>query len=171
MKNSVLPVLPASGSPEKPRAIPYKRDMSPSLIPFSKIPLEDRSLDVIDEVGDRKKLVYSVTAGSVIRLSLLQMDSRRTVEESRRAPKSNAQDVSGTSNQLDFAETYDADSMWRAEADIALEEEEEYFNTEATVSHPTTYTWGDKYRPRKPKYFNRVHTGYEWNKYNQTHYE
>ncbi|CAK9161643.1 unnamed protein product [Ilex paraguariensis] len=31
------------------------------------------------------------------------------------------------------------------------------------------YWWHDKYRPRKPKYFNRVHTGYEWNKYNQTH--
>ncbi|KAK0577862.1 hypothetical protein LWI29_001357 [Acer saccharum] len=29
----------------------------------------------------------------------------------------------------------------------------------------------DKYRPRKPKYFNRVHTGYEWNMYNQTHYD
>ncbi|KAL6532193.1 hypothetical protein OROGR_014163 [Orobanche gracilis] len=33
------------------------------------------------------------------------------------------------------------------------------------------YWWHDKYRPRKPKYFNRVHTGYEWNKYNQTHYD
>ncbi|CAN6308885.1 unnamed protein product, partial [Urochloa humidicola] len=33
------------------------------------------------------------------------------------------------------------------------------------------YWWRDKYRPRKPKYFNRVHTGYEWNKYNQTHYD
>jgi hypothetical protein len=29
----------------------------------------------------------------------------------------------------------------------------------------------DKYRPRKPRYFNRVRTGYEWNKYNQTHYD
>ncbi|KAI5660761.1 hypothetical protein M9H77_20084 [Catharanthus roseus] len=27
-----------------------------------------------------------------------------------------------------------------------------------------------KFRPRKPKYFNRVHTGYIWNKYNQNHY-
>merc|ERR1712230_232363 len=27
------------------------------------------------------------------------------------------------------------------------------------------------YRPRKPRYFNRVHTGFEWNKYNQTHYD
>lgn len=33
------------------------------------------------------------------------------------------------------------------------------------------YTWTDKYRPRKPRYFNRVKTGYEWNKYNQSHYD
>ncbi|KAJ1867605.1 hypothetical protein LPJ78_000840 [Coemansia sp. RSA 989] len=33
------------------------------------------------------------------------------------------------------------------------------------------YAWQDKHRPRKPRYFNRVHTGYEWNKYNQTHYD
>ncbi|KAK2077408.1 hypothetical protein QBZ16_004253 [Prototheca wickerhamii] len=33
------------------------------------------------------------------------------------------------------------------------------------------YWWHDKHRPRRPKYFNRVHTGYEWNKYNQTHYD
>lgn len=36
---------------------------------------------------------------------------------------------------------------------------------------PKFYWWHEKYRPRKPKYFNRVHTGYEWNKYNQTHYD
>lgn len=41
---------------------------------------------------------------------------------------------------------------------------------EAEISR-TSYTWEDKYRPRKPRYFNKVHTGYEWNKYNQTHYE
>ncbi|KAG2392625.1 hypothetical protein C9374_011350 [Naegleria lovaniensis] len=33
------------------------------------------------------------------------------------------------------------------------------------------YAWNDKYRPRKPKYFNRVRTGYEWTKYNRTHYD
>lgn len=36
---------------------------------------------------------------------------------------------------------------------------------------PQVYWWHDKYKPRKPKYFNRVHTGYEWSKYNQTHYD
>jgi len=29
----------------------------------------------------------------------------------------------------------------------------------------------DKYKPRKPTYFNRVKLGYEWNKYNQAHYD
>jgi hypothetical protein len=38
-------------------------------------------------------------------------------------------------------------------------------------SLPQVYWWHNKYAPRKPKYFNRVHTGYEWNKYNQTHYD
>ena len=39
------------------------------------------------------------------------------------------------------------------------------------IVNPTTYNWEDKYRPRKPRYFNRVHMGYEWNKYKQTHYK
>merc|ERR1711920_114118 len=30
---------------------------------------------------------------------------------------------------------------------------------------------GDKYKPRKPRFFNRVKTGFDWNKYNQTHYD
>ncbi|CAH0477663.1 unnamed protein product [Peronospora belbahrii] len=31
--------------------------------------------------------------------------------------------------------------------------------------------WSEKYQPRKPRYCNRVKTGYDWNKYNQTHYD
>jgi hypothetical protein len=33
------------------------------------------------------------------------------------------------------------------------------------------YSWSDKYRPRKPRYYNRVHTGYDWNQYNKKHYD
>jgi len=44
------------------------------------------------------------------------------------------------------------------------------FGSEMSVDNKT-YMWSDKYRPRKPRYFNRVHTGFEWNKYNQTHYD
>eukprot|EP00529_Nitzschia_sp_RCC80_P016946 CAMPEP_0113523076 /NCGR_PEP_ID=MMETSP0014_2-20120614/45521_1 /TAXON_ID=2857 /ORGANISM="Nitzschia sp." /LENGTH=653 /DNA_ID=CAMNT_0000421159 /DNA_START=9 /DNA_END=1966 /DNA_ORIENTATION=+ /assembly_acc=CAM_ASM_000159 len=34
-----------------------------------------------------------------------------------------------------------------------------------------SYAWQERYAPRKPRYFNRVRTGFDWNKYNQTHYD
>jgi len=40
-----------------------------------------------------------------------------------------------------------------------------------TANAAAEYWWHEKYRPRKPKYFNRVHTGFEWNSYNKTHYD
>ncbi|KAH0905501.1 hypothetical protein HID58_037328 [Brassica napus] len=53
-----------------------------------------------------------------------------------------------------------------------MEEGDAVFGSKAEVNLDSeVYWWHDKYRPRKPKYFNRVHTGYEWNKYNQTHYD
>lgn len=64
-----------------------------------------------------------------------------------------------------------SEALYRMEAERDVDEEEELFNTEENISHPTSYNWEDKWRPRKPRYLNRVHTGYEWNKYNQTHYE
>ena len=57
-----------------------------------------------------------------------------------------------------------------AEAQRGMEQGEARFSFEVPLERKVTW-WHDKYRPRKPKYFNRVHTGYEWNKYNQTHYD
>ncbi len=81
------------------------------------------------------------------------------------------------------------DEMYRQEAEKAMEESEEQFDVELPVENKVckrgslnmairadilsikVYSWHDKFRPRKPRFFNRVHTGYEWNKYNQTHYD
>ena len=98
------------------------------------------------------------------------MEQRRAIAGTRFIPKTvevvtEEQIVEAPSN-ADLAE-----AMYRAEAERDLDEEEELFNVEESIARPTSYNWEDKYRPRKPKYFNRVHTGYEWNKYNQTHYE
>ena len=76
-----------------------------------------------------------------------------------------------TSDQAASGADLASEALYRAEAEKELDEEEELFNLEENIVNPTTYNWEDKYRPRKPRYFNRVHTGYEWNKYNQTHYE
>lgn len=37
-----------------------------------------------------------------------------------------------------------------------MDSEEAVFSVEHGVDQ--TYLWSDKYRPRKPRYFNRVHT-------------
>ncbi|XP_029202325.2 splicing factor Cactin-like [Acropora muricata] len=60
--------------------------------------------------------------------------------------------------------------MVASEASKGMGPDEESFNVTVPVTQKV-YLWADKYRPRKPRFFNRVHTGYEWNKYNQTHYD
>ena len=67
-------------------------------------------------------------------------------------------------------ESSEAIAMQKREEEKGMDEEEEVFNTETETKH-ITYGWGNKYRPRKPRYYNRVKTGIEWNKYNQTHYD
>lgn len=62
------------------------------------------------------------------------------------------------------------DHVFEREARKGMGDDECQFSVEADVDKPL-YVWSDKYRPRKPRYFNRVHTGFEWNKYNQTHYD
>lgn len=56
------------------------------------------------------------------------------------------------------------------EARKGMGDDEAEFSVETKLDSQI-YLWSDKYRPRKPRYFNRVHTGFEWNKYNQTHYD
>lgn len=58
----------------------------------------------------------------------------------------------------------------RREAQRNMGGDEAEFSVETSLE-AQIYLWSDKYRPRKPRYFNRVHTGFEWNKYNQTHYD
>lgn len=62
-------------------------------------------------------------------------------------------------------------ALYQAEASRAMELDQEAFNEPASFGRPASYGWENKYRPRKPRFFNRVATGYEWNKYNQTHYD
>jgi len=133
----------------------YDRSMSPVLLDIRRLPYEERQIDIITAKEDLRSL----------------MEQRRSVAASRFVPKTaqapvEVQDEEAPSN-ADLA----SEALYRAEAERELDEEEELFNIEENIVNPTTYNWEDKYRPRKPRYFNRVHTGYEWNKYNQTHYD
>jgi len=52
-----------------------------------------------------------------------------------------------------------------------LSDNEELITTEVPVETKNKHLWPADVRPRKPQYFNRCILGYEWNKYNQTHYD
>lgn len=133
---------------------PYDRSMSPPLVEALKLSAEEREFEVVSE-RDQLQLL---------------LEQRRAVAASRYVPKA-AQPVVTTETPEVTASTDVADALYKAEAERELDEEEELFNMEENIAQPTSYSWEDKWRPRKPRYFNRVHTGYEWNKYNQTHYD
>lgn len=69
----------------------------------------------------------------------------------------------------DFSQATKA--LYEREVARGVSENEEIFTAEEAVPGTARPQWADKYRPRKPRYFNRVQMGYEWNKYNQTHYD
>lgn len=62
-------------------------------------------------------------------------------------------------------------ALYEREVARGISENEEIFTAEEAVPSASKPNWAEKYRPRKPQYFNRVQMGYEWNKYNQTHYD
>ncbi|KAG7449454.1 uncharacterized protein BT62DRAFT_929417 [Guyanagaster necrorhizus] len=133
----------------------YDRAMSPPLIDIIKLSAEDRQIDILTEQEDRRALFAQ----------------RRAVAASRFVAKAVQQRVETQDEEVPSGADLASEALYRAEAERELDEEEELFNLEENITNPTSYNWEDKYRPRKPRYFNRVHTGYEWNKYNQTHYD
>ncbi|ORX91735.1 hypothetical protein K493DRAFT_317098 [Basidiobolus meristosporus CBS 931.73] len=137
---------------EVEQGIPYNRAMSPILC--SEIPREDRDLPVLDPEEELQKL----------------LQARQNVQKNHFFPRK----LEIIRKPVEAIQT-DLDSeisriLYEKEAAQDLDEDEDFFNIEASLAK-TTYLWEDKYRPRKPRFFNRVHTGYEWNKYNQTHYD
>mmetsp|Transcript_41934 Transcript_41934/g.30196 ORF Transcript_41934/g.30196 Transcript_41934/m.30196 type:complete len:87 (+) Transcript_41934:1324-1584(+) len=57
-------------------------------------------------------------------------------------------------------------SMYQDVQSRGLETDEHEFTDLVKDSMIAEYSWKDKYLPRKPRFFNSVKTGYEWNKYN-----
>ncbi|CAD5121495.1 unnamed protein product [Dimorphilus gyrociliatus] len=64
----------------------------------------------------------------------------------------------------------EAEREFEKKAREGMDGAEAIFGVEYALTKQSA-AWNDKYRPRKPRFFNRVHTGFEWNKYNQTHYD
>lgn len=155
----------------------------------NRIPEECRACQVVDFAEDRQKLVRQPipfflrpdrdpltrshhtlcpSHTSFSASTRQQYAARRAVAQARFVVKPRTAATGG--DEAGGSSTNKDEEIYQAAVGQGFDEEEEFFNMEAEMSKQS-YTWEDKYRPRKPRYFNKVHTGYEWNKYNQTHYE
>ncbi|KAF4556038.1 Hypothetical protein D9617_2g060050 [Elsinoe fawcettii] len=121
-----------------------------------------------------------ISAGDSTCPIVRQQSFRQRVDEERctiadagwiatsRGPVSrSAQGQSGSGDK----QTMPTGTAYEREVARGVGEDEEVFATEEAVSSSRKPAWADKYVPRKPRYFNRVQLGFEWNKYNQTHYD
>jgi hypothetical protein len=154
----------------------HSKTMDPE--PLLKLRTEDKSLEVADETAFLQKV--SAERLKVLKLGYVplrhraaenyltaSLDKRITGSAITAAPPG-TQRFSTMVNE-DFSQATKA--LYEREVARGVSENEEIFTEEETVATTSTPQWADKYRPRKPKYFNRVQMGYEWNKYNQTHYD
>ncbi|KAJ9106383.1 hypothetical protein QFC21_001529 [Naganishia friedmannii] len=133
----------------------YSREMSPELLDPARLPQEDRNMPIVDEEDELRALF---AARRLITSTTFVPRAQRVV---------NIVEDAAAPSMADLA----AERLYKDEAAKNLDEDEEFFNLEEGLDNPGTYSWEDKFRPRKPRFFNRVHTGFEWNKYNQTHYD
>ncbi|KAH0847449.1 hypothetical protein AYO21_09339 [Fonsecaea monophora] len=158
----------------------HSKEVDPD--PLLEIPTKDKGLEIQDEktflqnvAASRRKIVHmgyvpapkaGASTASTIPTSLQPRPAAqpsKTVDPTSRFDRS-TEDVSSTTKAL-----------FDREVARGVNENEEIFAGEEETSSESKPLWmqeyGGKYRPRKPKYFNRVQMGYEWNKYNQTHYD
>lgn len=151
--------------------ITYSQQLDPE--PLLKLKPEDRARDHMHETefmhaiaADRRrvqKLGYVPSKAQPSDNIHPQPASRPPNEAHATPPRFTA-----TAND-DFSQATTA--LYEREVARGVQENEEIFAGEEDVRSVSRPQWVGKYKPRKPRYFNRVQMGYEWNKYNQTHYD
>ncbi|TQS38244.1 hypothetical protein Golomagni_01256 [Golovinomyces magnicellulatus] len=150
----------------------YSRRYDPD--PLLKLDSHDKLGGIVDETIFLKKVFAE--RQKTLKLGIIpqrQLTNQKNKPSSNKATAPNnilagSQRYPTTIND-DISQTTKA--LYEREAARGIDEDEEIFTGEELVTTVAKPQWADKYRPRKPRYFNRVQMGYEWNKYNQTHYD
>ncbi|KAK6340104.1 hypothetical protein TWF730_001875 [Orbilia blumenaviensis] len=167
---------PPRPPPPKRKPVVYSRDMDPE--PLLKLPYEDKGLEQMDEKDFLLKL--SAERLKVLKLGYVPIKRGGTANEKSRDGRNRGRNAAhdaggGAISRFSAIPNDDFSQATRAlyEREVArgVGDNEEIFATEEEVQTASKSQWANKYRPRKPRYFNRVQMGYEWNKYNQTHYD
>lgn len=128
--------------------------------PLLKLRSEDKGLEIVDEEVYLARITDE--RHKVIKLGYVPSKKGAIISITDAGDKS--KHVAGPGQDSTSA-------LYEKELARGVNENEEVFTSEETVVTASKAQWSSKYRPRKPRYFNRVQMGYEWNKYNQTHYD
>lgn len=128
--------------------------------PLLRLRQEDKSLEAISE----KEFAVKLTDDRRKVLKLGYVPSRKRAGDSSGEPAAKRQRADGDGGPS-------SGSVFDREVARGLGDNEELFTQEEDVITKNRSEWAHLYRPRKPKYFGRTLLGYEWNKYNQTHYD
>lgn len=152
-------------------AIPYDAALDPE--PSLKLRPEDKNLESLDEKEFLEKIVDE--RRKVLKLGYVpvrqRVSEKSSSQTSTKLSEASAVGLSrfAPARNDDFSQATTA--LYEREVARGVNENEEIFAGEEEISTTSKPQWANKYRPRKPRYFNRVQMGYEWNKYNQTHYD
>lgn len=150
--------------------VAYDATLDPQ--PLLKLRTEDKSLHQVDEKVFLQNLANE--RRKIQKLGYVPLQNKlmdRTGTDSREKA---GQVITTSTSRFAPAEKEDYSqatmALYEREVARGVEEGEEIFTAEEEVA-TTRPQWAGSYKPRKPRYFNRVQMGYEWNKYNQTHYD
>jgi hypothetical protein len=150
----------------------YRKSRDPD--PFLHLRPENKNHEVVDERTFLDRII--VERRKVSRMGFVlakQIKNEKSISVTEKRVSGDRTSISLTRFAAVPAEDFSQATKALYEREVArgIGEDEEIFTGEEEVDTKSKALWSGKYRPRKPRYFNRVQMGYEWNKYNQTHYD
>ncbi|KAJ6187418.1 hypothetical protein N7519_002326 [Penicillium mononematosum] len=143
--------------------------------PLLQVRPEDKSLEIMDESAFLNQVARE--RQKILRMGFVPLRHRTAEKSSAVVSKPTSTNAPAASASTRFSSIPNEDfsqatkALYERELAKGVSENEEIFTGEEAVSTSSQPQWAGKHRPRKPRYFNRVQMGYEWNKYNQTHYD
>ena len=164
-------------------AVQYSKDLDPDSL--LEIPSKDKALEVQDEntflqtvAASRRKILNMGYVPAPKVNTATPAASYSAQPSSSSLQQSRPRDPTARFDTSSHDDSTSTKALFDREVARGVNEDEEIFANEDELATSSTqpawlsqYGSGGKYRPRKPRYFNRVQMGYEWNKYNQTHYD
>ena len=150
----------------------YTGDFDPETMLKLSVEDKNKNLDLLDESALINNIASARAKIQQIRyVPKRQKDDKQLAAHTLKPTEKESLSAArfGASTTEDFSHA--TNTLYNREVARGVDEDEEIFAGEEEVATASKSQWASKYRPRKPRYFNRVQMGYEWNKYNQTHYD